>query len=153
MDALDRLFDKVSPEPNSGCWLWTGALNNPGKRGYGQIWVEGKLRLAHRVAYESQRGPIPAGLDLDHLCRVRCCVNPDHLEPVTRSVNNSRSPLLGLAAASRTHCPKGHAYDESNTRWDTKGARNCRSCERVRHRRDGKLRRARARLLSQETTP
>jgi len=90
------IFDRMHPEPNSGCWLWAGELNNAG---YGRI-VRGNnhcgLRvrsLAHRVTYQMARGDIPEGFDLDHKCRVRCCCNPDHLEPVTRSENNLRGDL------------------------------------------------------------
>jgi hypothetical protein len=84
----DRFHEKYTPEPNTGCWLWTASLNNGG---YGKLsvsrsyWVE-----AHRVAYELYKGPIPGGKCIDHLCRVRSCVNPDHLEAVTLSENIRR---------------------------------------------------------------
>lgn len=74
------------PEPNTGCWLYTNVFNN----GYGQIQINGRDTLAHRTAYEYFKGPIPEGLELDHLCRTKACVNPDHLEPVTRSENVRR---------------------------------------------------------------
>lgn len=83
-------MEKAVPEPNSGCWLWMGAL---AATGYGVIGLGARsegVDLAHRVSYRLHCGEIPTGLDLDHLCRTRCCVNPDHLEPVTRRVNWER---------------------------------------------------------------
>jgi len=85
-----RFDEKVISEPNSGCWLWLGATM---RNGYGVIGLGGRAdgtALAHRVAYQTLRGDIPDGFDLDHLCRNRACVNPDHLEPVTRRVNWER---------------------------------------------------------------
>lgn len=123
------------------CWLWTAAIDD---KGYGSFTKPGerqKRLKAHRFAYEMLRGPIPAGLELDHLCRVRNCVNPDHLEPVTHAVNMQRSPHLptagnpGPAAAwqrNKTHCAKGHPYDETNTGRRPNGHRYCRACARIR---------------------
>ena len=120
----DRMDALTAPEPNSGCWLWVGAVK---ANGYGTIGIKDKgawrTKHAHRLSYERHVGPIPAGLDLDHKCRNRCCVNPLHLEPVTRSVNLSRSPLMGHRKAG-TVCPRGHTYTSINTR----GARTCRIC-------------------------
>ena len=82
-----RLLNKISPEPNSGCWLYLGALQ---PNGYARITFNGKTARAHRVSYLIFRGEIPDGLEIDHLCRVRCCVNPDHLEVVSRSINVRR---------------------------------------------------------------
>jgi hypothetical protein len=85
---LERYWKKVSPEPNSGCWLWEGVTN---QAGYGRIYVSThRARVAHCVAYEIDRGAIPRGMQLDHVCRVRCCCNPDHLEPVTQQENMRR---------------------------------------------------------------
>ena len=96
--SLDKRLDKFTiPEPNSGCLIWLGAVNNGG---YGKIRIgfrgEGTYRIAyaHRVFYEYFVGPIPEGLDLDHKCRVRCCVNPAHLEPVTKKENVHRSAMV-----------------------------------------------------------
>ncbi len=83
----ERYQDLILPEPNTGCWLWIGSTNT---RGYGRIYVNGKTRPAHRLCYELLRGSIPPGLHLDHLCRVPCCVNPAHLEPVTCAENIRR---------------------------------------------------------------
>ena len=124
-----RLLAKISPEPNSGCWLWEGALSGGG---YGRIFHDGKARQAHRVAYEMFSGPIPEGLELDHLCRVRSCCNPAHLEPVTRAENMLRSPIA--CGKAKTHCPHGHAYTAENTLIDNRGARVCRECDRKKSR-------------------
>lgn len=118
----DKLLSFISPEPNTGCWLWAGSI---GSHGYGQMRHEGTTKLAHRL---------PAGLDLDHLCRVRSCCNPDHLEPVTRIVN-ARRGMRGLMrkveAAKITHCPAGHEYTHANTYHGSNG-RSCRACARAR---------------------
>lgn len=101
MAVLDRLLARISPEPMSGCWLWIGCTN---PQGYGQIRIAKRvLRLAHCVSYELHIGPIGDGLELDHLCRVRCCVNPQHLEPVTHLENVRR----GQGHGSETVCPEG----------------------------------------------
>jgi len=102
--TLEWLMRWTIPEPNSGCWLWTGTLN-PG--GYGCVGFQGKTKGAHRVAYMLANGSISAGMDLDHLCRVRCYVNPGHLEAVTRSVNLRRGEAgqnLVSKALAKTHC-------------------------------------------------
>lgn len=116
---------------SGGCWQWLAAID---AHGYGRFSVGGRMKLAHRIAYEMFVAPIPRGLDLDHICRNRACVNPAHLEPVTRSENLSRSPLMGVKNIGKTHCPRGHEYSAENTRFNTSGARNCRECERSRNR-------------------
>ena len=123
---LERLLAKAEVPPSwSACWRWIGA-GNP--KGYGQIVRDGRLRQAHRVAYELAIGPIPDGLVLDHLCRNRGCINPLHLEPVTSKENTHRG--VGTNAA-KTHCPRGHEYTETNTyRWPGApgSSRQCRAC-------------------------
>lgn len=105
------------------CWLWTGGIH---KNGYASFRVAGVRTMAHRWAYEHFVGPIPDGLQIDHLCRVRHCVNPSHMEPVTPRENTNRSPL---ARVHRTHCPEGHPYDEANTYYEAaSGCRRCRIC-------------------------
>lgn len=123
---LDRLLCKCE-ETDTGCWEFTGART---VNGYGRIGLPGAdtgWALAHRVAYEEFIADIPPGLDLDHLCRNRACCNPWHLEPVTRSVNLRRSPIMGRKDYV-THCPEGHPYDEENTYRNPQGRRACRKC-------------------------
>ena len=109
----------VSKTP--GCWIWGGQQH----KGYGRYGG----RQAHRISYELLRSRIPVGLELDHVCLNTLCVNPDHLEPVTRAENMRRR------AALITRCPKGHPYDEANTysRITRRGhhQRNCRACNRA----------------------
>ncbi len=124
--------NKAGPVPprcpeRGPCWLWTGSV---AKGGYGRFAFAGKYVAAHRFSYEEEKGPVAAGLDLDHLCHVRLCVRPSHLEPVTKAVN----ALRGTSAEERrmrTHCPQGHPYDEANTSV-RRGRRNCKTCHRVR---------------------
>lgn len=107
-----------------GCWNFVGKVNY---KGYGQIHFgagRSGAKFAHRVYYERAKGPIPEGLQLDHLCRNRQCVNPDHLEPVTLKQNQERGSW-----ATKTHCPQGHPYEGDNlVVW--KGRRQCRECGR-----------------------
>lgn len=91
------------------CWLWTAAVSGPG---YGVFNLDGRLVLAHRLAYEWEVGPIPEGLDLDHLCRVRSCIRPSHGEPVTREINAQR----GNKGRLKTHCAHGHPWTPENKR-------------------------------------
>lgn len=120
----ERLSRHSTPEPNSGCILWLGGCS---PAGYGIVWWEGRLWAAHRKSYELAKGPIPAGMQLDHLCRARCCINAAHLEVVTHA-ENVRRGNSGLHHRMKTHCPHGHPYDVTNTRIDA-GRRRCRECE------------------------
>lgn len=93
MDRLpDRLRDKIAPEPNSGCWLFTGRWESG--NGYGKVSWQGRDSMFHRVVWEILVGPIPDGHVLDHKCRLRMCCNPDHLEPVTVQVNTHRGDAV-----------------------------------------------------------
>jgi len=115
---------------NTGCWLWSGSTT-PG--GYGRIVAGGRKRYAHRVSYELAYGPIQEGLQIDHLCRVTICINPEHMEAVTNRENVLRGNTFAAHNVAKTHCPLGHAYDEANTTRDN-GKRKCRTCLRKRSR-------------------
>lgn len=132
MSLERRFWSKV--EKTDGCWLWTASTS----QGYGRIWTPtpdgGRmLAQAHRVAYELLVGPIPDGLYLDHLCRNRLCVRPDHLEPVTNGENVLRGKSGPAENARKTHCIAGHPFDEKNTRYSA-GKRWCRACAARRQR-------------------
>ena len=124
----DRFWSRV--DKTDGCWLWTGALVTGG---YGSIGL-GQRRngLAHRVSYELHVGPIPNGLQIDHLCRVRRCVNPAHLDVVTIRENVLRGEGITARYARKTHCAHGHEFTEENTRRTRTNGRVCRTCERNR---------------------
>lgn len=124
--ALERL--EIRTDRTGECWLWTGRLNG---YGYAEMKLGGRYQMAHRVAYQEIVGPIPEGYQLDHLCRVRHCVNPAHLEPVTSRENTVRGEAPSAINAAKTHCKRGHAFDETNTyRW--RSSRICRECRRLR---------------------
>jgi hypothetical protein len=123
--VMERLRKRC--DMSSGCWVIDGWLN---AEGYGQFSVNNRCRLAHRAVYELLVGAIPPGMQLDHLCRVRRCVNPAHLEPVTNRENSMRGTGFSALNAAKTHCPKGHAYSVTNTRVDKLGKRFCRACQR-----------------------
>lgn len=147
----ERFWLKVAGRETDGCWLWTGALL---ANGYGMFRAS-KSMAAHRWAYEHVVGPIPEGLQLDHLCRVRNCVNPSHLEPVTQAENIRRGfkarghslrrsgykpkpkppDYVHVPMADRTQCPQGHPYDDANTylvrRRNGRTDRTCRACRKA----------------------
>lgn len=140
---LDEWTDK-----NGEHWLWTGGLATAG---YGRIklpreavtatdgrraWIEAQQVLAHRAAYEVWVGPIPEGLTIDHLCRVRACVKPDHLEPVSMRTNVLRGRGPAAKHAAQTHCKRGHPFTPEHmdmTRFRKTGHRICRTCVLQRH--------------------
>lgn len=131
-DSLTKWCERIEIADND-CWIWIGAK----WARYGKFYVRPKRHSAHRWGYEALVGPIPDGLELDHLCRNLLCVNPDHLEPVTHE-ENVRRGIVGAVNRARqravTHCPKGHPYNEQNTYYAARGSRNCRVCGRERRR-------------------
>jgi hypothetical protein len=124
---LDRLEDKMLV--GDGCWEWMACKD---KDGYGIVAENGyHMRRAARVVYELWRSPIPEGLQIDHLCRNRGCVNPWHLEPVTQRENMLRGDTFAARHAAKTHCPRGHEYTLENTYRSKRGQRECRHCGRL----------------------
>jgi hypothetical protein len=127
--SLEERLEKFSiPEPNTGCILWLGAVSRGPRGGYGMMTYKRQARRAHRIAYELYRGPIPPGFELDHLCRVRSCINPRHLEPVTMRENVLRGASGPAENARKTHCRMGHPYSGRNLFIRKSGSRSCRSC-------------------------
>jgi hypothetical protein len=124
---MQRLSDVDYIVDENGCWIWQLGRSGPGGEGkqYGVKWDKEKRKQvrAHRWYYEQAKGPIPEGMDLDHLCRVRLCVNPDHLEPVSRAENLRRGPRISGAT-----CKNGHERTEENTIMKADGSRRCRLC-------------------------
>lgn len=122
----ERFFAMV--EKTDTCWIWVGyTMSN----GYGTFGLNGKKILAHRFSYIIAKGPIPDGLTIDHLCRVRNCVNPSHLEAVTMRENLLRGNTLTAKEAAQTHCLRGHAFDGNNLIKLKNGKRGCRSCKKI----------------------
>jgi hypothetical protein len=109
------------------CWEWTGYRT---RRGYGQVSWRNRIWRVHRLAFEFARGPIPPGLTIDHLCRNRACCNPGHMEPATNRENVLRGNGAAAVNSRKTHCYRGHPFDDTNTRHLRNGDRACRICRR-----------------------
>lgn len=126
----NRFWSKV--RKTETCWLWTAFTDGDG---YGTFRLNRRSYRAHRLAYEDAKGQIPEGLVIDHLCRVRNCVNPDHLEAVTSVENVMRGDTLGARNRDKSHCDKGHEFTDENTgRQSSKTPkRYCLQCERDRN--------------------
>ncbi len=153
ISAIERFTEKWKSHPHRSlpgkgpCWEWIAGKSS--KRttsggtvySYGTFFLEGRQRRAHCVSYEHYIGPVPEGLELDHLCEFKMCVNPLHLEAVTHKENVNRCGSLAgtkassAAAAAMTHCASGlHKWTEETTRTDKRGYRECRPCARKRNR-------------------
>lgn len=145
--ATALFWSKSSPDPDCACQpcaqavsladrclIWRGAMTADG---YGRAWDGEQNVSAHRMAYALRIGPVPEGMQLDHLCRVRACVNPAHLEPVTCQENLLRGQTHNARNAVKTHCDSGHAFTPENTRFTApskrypNGRRTCRACHRA----------------------
>ena len=139
MTAVERALARV--DRSTGCWLYTGGLNADG---YATIRSDdGRTAYVHRLVYAALVGPIPAELTIDHLCRVRHCCNPEHLEPVTRGLNTLRGDTIPAGYRLRTHCSQGHPFDLLNTAYE-KGTnkRYCKTCKAAKARRQYHRKRA-----------
>ncbi len=142
----DRIESKIRQNPVTGCWEWTACITSTG---YGRIWDGRRADWAHRVVYVAIRGRIPTGLVLDHLCRVRHCVNPDHLEPVTDAENTSRGDCPDVTRErhrAKRWCKRGHPLFGNNLYRNPNGRRVCRTCRRI-HKATYSAKRVRADVL------
>lgn len=121
-------------EDGTGCHIWFGSI---GRHGYGSAWDGTRVGLAHRIRYEREVGPVPAGLVLDHfVCDNRRCCNPHHVRPATNGENTRRSETaIAAKHARKTHCKHGHEFTAENT-YNHKGARICKTCTLARQRRE-----------------
>ena len=147
-DPIKRFQEKIMPEPNSGCWIWMGRLNEGGyglfsEKNAGKGW--GHL-FAHRYSWQIANGAIPENLTVDHLCRTPSCVNPEHLRLVTLRENVLSGDNPAAQNARKTSCPRGHLFTAENTitNMNTSGglSRTCRICSREAVRRYREKRRA-----------
>lgn len=130
--TIGRFWAKAVRDPDTGCVEWLGALD---RDGYGRFQVLGRCKEAHRFIYETEVGPIPDGLVVDHLCRNHACQNTAHMEPVTSQLNTLRGYSPAGRNAWKTHCHAGHPLSGENLYINPAGERQCRECARERGRR------------------
>ena len=128
-EVVARFWSLVDKDRPNGCWTW-----GYNKSRYGRFWNGLRTVPAHRFSYELHNGPIPEGLDIDHLCRNHACVNPAHLEAVTHRENVLRGEGVAAVNARKTHCIRGHEFTPENTGYQNGGKRFCRTCVNARHR-------------------
>jgi HNH endonuclease len=136
---LERFEEKYIPEPNSGCWIWVGALD---RDGYGRFYVDGTATSvsAHRISYALFKDILASDLQLDHLCRNRLCINPDHLEQVTARENWNRGFTLARRTQINNQCQRGHELTPDNVKISADKRRRCRQCTRLSQQRYDKRR-------------
>ena len=125
---LFRFISFLNVDSVSKCWNWNGSHT---RKGYAKFWWNNKTELAMHFSYETFVGPIPEGLEPDHLCKNKGCSNPDHLEAVTRRENLVRGDSPVGINARKTHCTNGHVFSTENTRINKDGSRACRECGRI----------------------
>ena len=140
-EILVAFAARIVIHESSECWIWN---QEPDRAGYGRFQSLGLRDYAHRVSHRLFIGPIPPGMHVDHLCRVRRCVNPDHLEAVTSRENNvvrADRSRVGDNMRAKTHCPHGHPYSGANLYVSPSGKRMCRTCQRANWTRQNEMRR------------
>lgn len=140
---LERLEEKYIPEPMSGCWIWTAAINSCG---YGSFNVNGEICGAHNILFRELGGVIPQGFELDHKCRNRACVNPHHLEVVTHQINAKRG-LMGILHKPKTICSNGHQLSDETIYLNGR-ERVCLICKRTSWRRAQAIQRQKRKLIN-----
>lgn len=125
------VWKNIHPEPNSGCWLWSAYIN-PDGYGRGYPVKNGRLVMAHRITWEAMMGrAVQEGHELDHLCRVRACCNPAHLEEVSHKTNVLRGESLPSLNAAKTHCKRGHLLHPEDCYAPKGSGRLCKKCHKI----------------------
>lgn len=122
---IEESYERI---PFSGCWIWTRHVDY---KGYGRIHRKNKENKTHRFFYEEVKGKIPPNMTLDHLCRVRCCINPDHMEVVSSIENVLRGTGITATNKRKDRCVNGHLFTPENTSTREKGRRRCKTCTNI----------------------